>query len=746
MNLSISAHDAPLKGQKRDVLGSLTSRVPEANKRTRSQAEKATMSVKRYFNGFSPAAVRDRILREASVSFSPGFVSSCRFWFAANSIWATLIVAASVMVALRFRLDKSWAFISLLVVLSAALILPELRKTRPSFKMLLILILGVASTGFLLWPCLEGAFVSVTGDTFLYTAFGQYLANHHRGLEFGLSPIDQYSTGLSETRFCTAAVLGFLSVLFRSTTAAVLPFYIFIILANIFSGFVLLSRRFGCNRLFSLAAGLFAVIAGWTPNALKIGGLDNLLFLSLFPFLVVRLECYRFGSKSWSTSLGLAILAASAFYVYPEGLAIAGAIFLLFFCQSVWSGMYRRGRAWRRYVISACLVLVLIFPYVRVFVDSLREHVATGMSKGAVGIFPGLLSPRFLPAIFGFGQEYPGTIYSPHDLVLPILMLAFIVLGCATWIRRRKSLILAFLILIMMAIWQGALLQYDYGLYKILFIGSLIWIPSLFRGGTAVSCFVPRTTRPFAVTLGTAIFFSGALAQRMEQQDKIPWREIKPVKWYSDLANLGHRVGNRPVLLVCNNPFDQDWAVYFLRHVNLKVPEYLGYLSAFPGLMQRAKTISDPAAYVLVNERMEGAAWKNELYSLLELGSQAKIIGVQGANGLEDVNGKPLVWLGNDASRFLIVSNFAQTANFSAWECLTGPNRLEDKDRKIRISIGGKVWQADISGALSVEVPLKPGLNFLDLAYQDSPTVAAQSTGDADALPLGLWDYRISSK
>ncbi len=85
------------------------------------------------------------------------------------------------------------------------------------------------------------------------------------------------------------------------------------------------------------------------------------------------------------------------------------------------------------------------------------------------------------------------------------------------------------------------------------------------------------------IALGTIIFFSAAFAQRMEQ--KIPWREVRPVKWYSDLADLKHKVGNRPVLLVCDsvfdqeyNDFDQEWAVFFLRHVNLKIPAYYGYL------------------------------------------------------------------------------------------------------------------------------------------------------------------------
>ena len=277
-----------------------------------TSSKRSTMSVSRHFSGILSDAVQSRISVAASASFSSSFVTSCRFWLAANSIWATLVVAACVTVAMRLRIDRSSPLIALVVFLSAGLIIRELWKSKLRINTLLILILGVATSGFLLWPSLtRGAFVSITGDTFYYSALGQYLTDHHRGFEVGLAPIDQYATGMSEERFSTASVLGFLSVLFRSSTAAVLPIYIFIVLANIFSGFVVLSRRFGCNRLLSLAAGLYAVIGGWVPNALNIGGLDNLLFLSLFPFLVVRVELYRFGDKSWSTSLGLAILASS---------------------------------------------------------------------------------------------------------------------------------------------------------------------------------------------------------------------------------------------------------------------------------------------------------------------------------------------------------------------------------------------------------------------------------------------------
>jgi hypothetical protein len=738
------------------------------------------MSVSRHLSGFSSGAVESRISRDSSAWFSPSFVTSCRFWLAANSIWATLVVAACVTVAIRLPIGKSWPLIAFVVFLSAVFALRDFWRDvasavarsmadtcdaqgaasssppgRISLKTLLILILGIASSGILLWSGLtRGAFVSVAGDTFLYSAFGQYLVDHPRGLEGALSPVDQYASSQSETHFGTASVLGFLSILFHSSTVAVLPVYALIALVNIFSGFVLLSRRFGCNRLFSLAAGSLAVSGGWTLNAVNIGGLANLLFLSLFPFLVIRLDLYRFGRKSWSTSLGLAIVASSAFYAYPVGLAIGGVMVSPLFCESVWSGMRWRGGAWRGYAISACLVVVLISPYVRGFFYLLLNETGSGLSRiNGAGIFPGLLSPRLLPAMFAFGQEYRGIMWSPHDLVLPTLMLALIVLGSATWIRRRKSLALAFLIVIVMAVWQGWFQRYDYGLYKILFIGSQIWIPALFRGGTAVANYVPRPTRPFAVTLGALMFLSGAFAQRMEQQNKIPLRQLIPISWYSDLASLRHKVGSRPVLLVCDDAFaqgyeefDQEWAVYFLRHINLRVPEYFGYLGAKPyePIMQRAKSTSEPAAFVLVNKHMESAVWNNQRFSLLELGSQPILISVQAPNGLEQVNGKPFVWMGDKATRFLIVSKITQTANFSAEECFTDQRHTEGKSRQMRISIGGDAWQADVSGTLSFQVHLKPGLNILDVACQDSSAVSEQANGDPKALPVGLWDYRIS--
>src|SRR5215470_12445563 len=83
-------------------------------------------TVKRYINRFASDAGQRRILSGLSGSFSSSFVTSCRFWLAANSIWATLVVAACVTVAMRLRIDRSWLLIAFAIFLSAGLVSRDL--------------------------------------------------------------------------------------------------------------------------------------------------------------------------------------------------------------------------------------------------------------------------------------------------------------------------------------------------------------------------------------------------------------------------------------------------------------------------------------------------------------------------------------------------------------------------------------------------------------------------------------------
>ena len=112
-----------------------------------------TTSLKRYVSSYLPDAVQSRISVAASASFSSSFVTSCRFWLAVNSIWATLVVAACVTAGMRLRMIDGWPFVASVTLLSTGLVIRELRRSKLRVKTVLILALGVASTGFPLWSC-----------------------------------------------------------------------------------------------------------------------------------------------------------------------------------------------------------------------------------------------------------------------------------------------------------------------------------------------------------------------------------------------------------------------------------------------------------------------------------------------------------------------------------------------------------------------------------------------------------------
>ena len=93
-----------------------------------------TTSVKRYISSFSSRSVQNRISVAASASFSSSFVTSCRFWLAANSIWATLVVAACVTAGMRLRMINGWPFVASVTLLSTGLVIRELRRSKLRLK------------------------------------------------------------------------------------------------------------------------------------------------------------------------------------------------------------------------------------------------------------------------------------------------------------------------------------------------------------------------------------------------------------------------------------------------------------------------------------------------------------------------------------------------------------------------------------------------------------------------------------
>jgi hypothetical protein len=137
-------------------------------------------------------------------------------------------------------------------------------------------------------------------------------------------------------------------------------------------------------------------------------------------------------------------------------------------------------------------VLLLIEPYAATFIDFLRGQFALSGQAGhhpypGEGYFPGLLTSHVISGIFALGGEalygqYPAAIPNVFGMIIATVLLFLLLGGVIGWRKRNRALIISLIVVICLAFWQGFLNRYDYGLYKILLIGSVIWVPCVFTG------------------------------------------------------------------------------------------------------------------------------------------------------------------------------------------------------------------------------------------------------------------------
>ena len=362
---------------------------------------------------------------------------------------------------------------------------------------------------WLLWPYLfQKLFVSNYSDTWSYCAFAEYLARFPRGTEGGLQPLYQYASHVSDTRFGTSAILAFFGTVFRTDAAHVLGFYTLLVFSNVFWGVALLLRLLHLKPWLALCAGAFSILCGLVPDTLITGSLDNLLFLSVAPHLLVRTILFARRKSTVRSIVGLAMTSAASFYSYPEGVALFALIFLPFFLRAL-------GRAWSlgRFLIPVCSVilvfLILTGPYLGTFYSFLLYQVRSvnaGQPRSGAGTFPGLVSECFLPAIFGAGEEFADHPSFRETIIFSFACLAFFMFGLFAQRRGRADALLSLLPFAALILWQGVILRYDYGLFKVLVTGSFLVIFLIFSGIQAVAARLTRR-RSSALALFCAVLF-----------------------------------------------------------------------------------------------------------------------------------------------------------------------------------------------------------------------------------------------
>jgi hypothetical protein len=244
----------------------------------------------------------------------------------------------------------------------------------------------------------------------------------------------------------------------------------------------------------------------------------------------------------------------------------------------------------------------------------------------------GLISDRFLPSVFGSGDEFLGGPFKASHFVLGAVCLGFLAISIVRQRKRNRAVILASVFLLTLcAICQGLILRYDYGLFKSLVVGSLLTTPLIFSGIQFASNLSWLRSISLAAPLIALLLTVSTFAERRETSYDYFSYWSPQIGPYSDLAKIKEIVSDSPVRLSFESGaeapafaayvdgLDQLWASYFLRDVNLDIPNPKFYLKNY---LQRLPYRSwqeevDPSVkFLLSNRPQKTAVWSNKRFFL----------------------------------------------------------------------------------------------------------------------------------
>jgi hypothetical protein len=622
-------------------------------------------------------------------------------------------------------------------------------KLRFRLKVALALIVaGIAIVAAIRLKSFQGCFPSVSNDAWSYASLGQYLTDYGRGTDGRIPHIDRYSATVWGTRFGTPSLLGFLAVVFHISTARALIPALLIVLVNGLLGFYSLTRTLGGSKAVALASGIFFVLCGWTSDAIAIGSFDNLLFLSLGGAFLARALLIVRGCQSWSALGVLAINSAALFYSYPEGVAVIAVVLAPFALQVVFRAYKMDRQLPLRLIAVVSATLALIVPYLPTWIAFLSEELSAlnSLSRPGEGIFPGLLGPALAPALLGSGQEFLRTFPSTAVGLQNVLLAGAATILCVVGILRLRSWRLAgasaVLIAVGLAILQRAHLRYDYGLYKILLLSSLIWLPTMFIGIHGIFRHLEPRKRLLASIASCLILQASFLFERLENQGGVPYLPIK-MKFYEQIQGLDKIIREQTVALACNGPLECEWAVYYARRLHAQLLAYSGYLKAYKSRILQNHENDQIPAYVLSDDPQPQSVWSNGRFWLSRLALGLSIVSIDAQNGLERLEGQRFLWIGDQPTIFYIVSDKERSVTLKSGAVLMGPTIAHYRYRRLRVRLENAMQEVEVSDHFAVPLQLHPGMNEVDVWCEDKPEILEQPNGDRRILLLGLVNYEV---
>ncbi len=591
-----------------------------------------------------------------------------------------------------------------------------------------------------LWGTLiKGEFLSTYPDPWNYSVFAAYLQHPTLATGAGFQLILSIGSLFFGTRYGTSSLLALLAEISQTDTCRSAPIYAFMVLVQTGVGFTLLARALRAGPLLSLGAGLFGVAMGWVPEILKIGNWDQVLFVSFIPFILLRIRFLTFQTSRMPGILALGLCLGAAVFAYPEGLAISGVIYLPMLVWRLVKGKYLLEKI-RRLAIGTGVALLVSSVYLPTFVSFLLSQISGSGALLARGTFGGLLSRRWLPAVYCLGEQLPlATLHKLKrvELIVPLLFVGLTFLALGAWWKKRDAILVTIPAFLLLVLWQAVLVSYDYGTYKVLTMFWPIMVVAIFVGMSRLLAW----RRGFA-GLVAVVAFCALMAEAVSVEvggfRYAPWRQERRINPFFELTSLKKILGNAPVCIRTESWFNQCWALFFLRGNKVEVPNPLLFLRGFFSAIKADTTEPSKEALILTDEKKLPSVWHNEIFSLLEHLGPVEVMTIDAPNSVETIEGDSFIWLDNRFADLTVQSDGDRQAVLVIRECWPGPSRPSDTNRTLIVEVNSAKTEVRTSPNLKIPLTLKKGKNLVRLSCKELPTINKLSSSETRTLLLGI--------
>jgi hypothetical protein len=708
----------------------------------------------------------DNALRASLAPFA------CGFWW---------ILFLGISVASKIPVKDSWMFMMGITGCLALLGLHDVIQQKTIKLLILPALLAVAVLTIpLLFYFRYGLFEyfgSPLADGWSYAAVGQYIWQTPRGLEGGLPPLYQYATHLNHSRYIASALLAAFSPLTgtlgdtKAASGLFLGWSLFVFSTSC----AFLARSHGLSQRWSFIAGFIAICFPWIPQILWANNFDQLLSLA-FPVIVVGLA-KDFDLRRWPLWVFASLTIAAFCYVYPE---MTPPFFAVGFAVLLWRIISSRGshafpKAFFPAGVMVALAVLLILPFAGDLFPFIKGQFSSVLSNKGVrpgeGMFTDLLQPYNWPKTF-FGWLFENTrfqkITASATWITGVAMLVLFGFGVAQSLRKRFAGVLLFIGILLTGAMEMILRErYGYGAYKFITfaLGGLtllitFGLQELWEKIERRFLLWDEVRRQFidyraaAIVVICLVFlfplWGYAIIINYSHDKRLPEKRMAA---YRSVQSISKIVGSEAVYVDVTDSIANQWAVYYLRNLPVKMGTLQSYMAQphVVPFMERATPISlDKVRYQLVDSSTQidisRRVWASSEYVLIQKPlNRNHITIIENANGLESWQGEEGFWVGTGDTRIHLVAIAPGKIKLSA-QFIPGPSIPDTMNRIFSINLnGGPVQRFQINNVVELvwELPVTTGENVFSIRSLDIPTTHQLSNGDVRPLLIGVRGLKI---